>query len=147
MTLPRDMQPPEVLRDWLAWFRDGDRYHRGQVPFAEAWRQSLARACDDSPDGRWWRETFESQVGVWRHAFDREQPTAMESAFAELVADLGLAVLRERRCGYCGESLEGQRPNKRFCNADHRRKAEWLREKVRQGGPTGGFKRPVGALT
>jgi len=143
------LAPYERLRDELGWLRDGDLYHGPGLQFHAAWERALARVCRDTADAAWWREVFESQRPVWRRAYLRMAPTPMDDLLAELIADLGLATVRERRCGFCGESLEGRRPNVLFCNSTHRRRAEWRREsalKARNGGPTGGFKLPVGAL-
>jgi hypothetical protein len=137
------MAPPEELRDWLAWWRAGDAYHR-PVTFEHAWRMSLARVCRDRSDGEWWVRTLDEQREVWRRAFDREEPTTMEAEFAQLIDDLGLAAIRERRCGFCGASLEGRRANVRFCSLEHRKAAWW--EKASNGGAADGSKSRAGAL-
>jgi hypothetical protein len=138
------MQPYERLRDELQWVRDVHEVtdlngnvacrSRGGVRFDHAWRQALARVCRDLPDGEWWRSTFQTQETAWRRAYDRTDPTNWEAEFARLIVELGLATVHERRCGFCGASLEGRRPNVRFCGPDHRRKAEWRREKLAMAG-------------
>jgi hypothetical protein len=129
------MEVFERLRDELQWYRDGDRYHRGgRMTFEESWETALTRTVAglSDADAKWWRRTFEQQKPVYRRSWLREPPTAMDVHFAELIVDLGLASVRERRCRYCGASLEGQRPNKRFCSLEHRKAAWWARHKPQQ---------------
>jgi hypothetical protein len=114
-------EPFEQLRDWLQWLRDGDRYHEGgRIDFTSAWDLAVPRVCRGR-DAQFWRATFEKQRPTWRRAFYQAEPTPGEAGLGVLIGRLGLATIRERRCGFCGEPIPDDcRPEALFCCAKHR---------------------------
>jgi hypothetical protein len=114
----------EAVRESLARSRA-----RG-VAFGAAWANALSWARAGKGEAR---EVLDWSKDAWRRAYEGIPALSRVQAVASLLTngptqpDAGGEL--ERRCGHCGASLEGRRPNVRYCNAECGRRAWSRRDK------------------
>lgn len=130
-------EPYESLRGLLEFYRDGDHYRAGGVPFSRAWTQAVERVCKGLPDGDWWSSVFASQCATWRRCFELDPPTRADRAFPLLAAERGITVgdevplpTDEPSCAHCSGAIpDDRKAGALYCSDRCRRDAAYGRER------------------
>lgn len=128
MRPPWEMSPVEHLLRVLTEGRE-----RGE-PFDAAWARAIAVALTHAIERDVWAVSFSETREGWRAAFEGAPQTGPEAALAlispEVFGNLDGDGLEVRRCEWCGEPLPASMsPLARYCGAEHRRAANYQREK------------------
>lgn len=130
------LSPAEHLRDELAYYRDGDDFHRGGMSFGGAWSRAIRRVFPDATDPE--REWTESKRDVWQRAYDRLPPAPEDVAFVALLEGVDRKLLfADLVCALPGctklvVKTDGRQARKVFCSSECQRLANRRREKAQR---------------